>query len=67
MEEQLTAQQVKTIRDYLEGMLAMLREDFERREKLILGKLGWLNSIDQGSLFLVDSAGVVTMQDHRAP
>lgn len=67
MEEQLTAQQVKTIRDYLEGMLAMLREDFERREKLILGKLGWLNSIDQGSLFLVDSAGVVAMQDHRAP
>lgn len=40
MEEQLTAQQVKTIRDYLEGMLAMLREDFERREKLIPGKLG---------------------------
>ena len=62
MEEQYTASQRQTIRDYLEGMLVAVRENYERQTRLIEGKLKWLNSIEQPDLFVVDSAGIVTIQ-----
>lgn len=57
--ENLTAEQVQTVRSYLEGMLVTIKDNYDNQKRIIDGKLNWLKQFDEPPLFLVDSKGTV--------